>query len=85
MKDIAIAIANDPNASGIVKGDCSAIMSELASYFVAPRIFSCLIHLLENFAIKQRRYLDYETPLQKQSPRQGRFLETPSCNPLMVA
>lgn len=33
MKDIAIAIANDPNAPGIVKGDCSAIMSELASYF----------------------------------------------------
>ncbi|HEY9909801.1 MAG TPA: phycocyanin subunit beta [Thermosynechococcaceae cyanobacterium] len=33
MKDIAIAIANDPNASGIVKGDCSAVISELASYF----------------------------------------------------
>jgi phycocyanin beta chain len=33
MKDIAINIANDPNAPGIVKGDCSAVMSELASYF----------------------------------------------------
>ena len=33
MKTIAIAIANDPNAPGIVKGDCNAIMSELASYF----------------------------------------------------
>jgi hypothetical protein len=33
MKDIAIRIANDPNASGIVQGDCSAIMSELAGYF----------------------------------------------------
>lgn len=33
MKDIAIAIANDPSAPGIVQGDCSAIMSELASYF----------------------------------------------------
>ena len=33
MKDIAIAIANDANAPGIVQGDCSAIMSELASYF----------------------------------------------------
>ena len=33
MKDIAISIANDPNASGIVQGDCSAIMSEVASYF----------------------------------------------------
>lgn len=33
MKDIAIAIANDPNAPGIVKGDCSAVISELASYF----------------------------------------------------
>jgi phycocyanin beta chain len=31
MKDAAIAIANDPN--GITKGDCSALMSELASYF----------------------------------------------------
>ncbi|MBD2020101.1 phycocyanin subunit beta [Leptolyngbya sp. FACHB-36] len=33
MKDIAIAIANDPSAPGIVKGDCSAVISELASYF----------------------------------------------------
>jgi phycocyanin beta chain len=33
MKDIAIALANDPNAPGIVQGDCSAIMSEVASYF----------------------------------------------------
>jgi phycocyanin beta chain len=33
MKDIAIAIANDPKAPGIVEGDCSAIMSEVASYF----------------------------------------------------
>jgi len=33
MKDIAIAIANDPNADGIVRGDCSALMSEMASYF----------------------------------------------------
>ena len=33
MKDIAVRLANDPNASGIVKGDCSAIMSEVASYF----------------------------------------------------
>ena len=31
MKEAAIAIANDPN--GITKGDCSAIMSEVASYF----------------------------------------------------
>jgi phycocyanin beta chain len=31
MKDAAIQIANDPN--GISKGDCSALMSELASYF----------------------------------------------------
>jgi phycocyanin beta chain len=31
MKDAAIAIANDPN--GITKGDCSALMSELGSYF----------------------------------------------------
>jgi len=53
MKDIAIAIANDPNASGIVKGDCSAIMSiRLASYFDRAAS-SVLIHLLENFAIKQ--------------------------------
>ena len=33
MKDIAIAIANDANAPGIVQGDCSQIMSEVASYF----------------------------------------------------
>jgi phycocyanin beta chain len=31
MKDAAIAIANDPN--GITRGDCSALMSELGSYF----------------------------------------------------
>ncbi|MFB2935367.1 phycocyanin subunit beta [Aerosakkonemataceae cyanobacterium BLCC-F154] len=31
MKDAAIAIANDPN--GITKGDCSALVSEVASYF----------------------------------------------------
>ncbi len=31
MKDAAIAIANDPN--GITKGDCSALMAELGSYF----------------------------------------------------
>jgi phycocyanin beta chain len=31
MKDAAIAIVNDPN--GITKGDCSALVSELASYF----------------------------------------------------
>ncbi|OKH32157.1 phycocyanin subunit beta [[Phormidium ambiguum] IAM M-71] len=31
MKDAAIAIANDPN--GISKGDCSALISEVASYF----------------------------------------------------
>jgi phycocyanin beta chain len=31
MKDAAIAIANDPN--GITQGDCSQLMSELASYF----------------------------------------------------
>jgi phycocyanin beta chain len=31
MKDAAISIANDPN--GITRGDCSALMSELASYF----------------------------------------------------
>ena len=30
MKDAAIKIANDPN--GITQGDCSALMSELASY-----------------------------------------------------
>jgi phycocyanin beta chain len=31
MKDAAIAIVNDPN--GITKGDCSALVSEVASYF----------------------------------------------------
>ena len=31
MKEAAIGVANDPN--GITKGDCSALMSELASYF----------------------------------------------------
>ncbi|MBD2039777.1 phycocyanin subunit beta [Microcoleus sp. FACHB-672] len=31
MKDAAIKIANDPN--GVTPGDCSALMSELASYF----------------------------------------------------
>ncbi len=31
MKEAAIAIANDP--AGITQGDCSALMSELASYF----------------------------------------------------
>jgi phycocyanin beta chain len=31
MKDAAISLANDPN--GITKGDCSALMSEVASYF----------------------------------------------------
>jgi phycocyanin beta chain len=31
MKEAAIAIVNDPN--GITKGDCSALVSELASYF----------------------------------------------------
>lgn len=31
MKDAAIAIVNDPN--GITKGDCSALVSEIASYF----------------------------------------------------
>ncbi|MDX2254292.1 MAG: phycocyanin subunit beta [Pseudanabaenaceae cyanobacterium bins.39] len=31
MKDAAIAIANDPN--GVTRGDCSALMSEVASYF----------------------------------------------------
>jgi phycocyanin beta chain len=31
MKDAAIAIANDSN--GITKGDCSALMSEVGSYF----------------------------------------------------
>jgi phycocyanin beta chain len=31
MKDAAVAIANDPN--GITKGDCSSLISEVASYF----------------------------------------------------
>jgi phycocyanin beta chain len=31
MKDAAVQIANDPN--GITQGDCSNLMSELASYF----------------------------------------------------
>ena len=31
MKDAAIAIANDPN--GVTRGDCNALMSEVASYF----------------------------------------------------
>jgi phycocyanin beta chain len=31
MKEAAISLANDPN--GITKGDCSNLMSELASYF----------------------------------------------------
>jgi phycocyanin beta chain len=31
MKDAAIAIANDPN--GITRGDCSALMAEVAGYF----------------------------------------------------
>lgn len=31
MKDAAVAIANNPN--GITKGDCSALMAELAGYF----------------------------------------------------
>ncbi|MGC8710884.1 MAG: phycocyanin subunit beta [Leptodesmis sp.] len=31
MKEAAIAIANDPN--GITRGDCSALMSEISSYF----------------------------------------------------
>ena len=31
MKDAAVKIANDPN--GITQGDCSQIMSEVASYF----------------------------------------------------
>jgi len=31
MKEAAIAIANDPN--GITRGDCSALMAEVASYF----------------------------------------------------
>ncbi len=31
MKEAAVAIANDP--SGITKGDCSQLISEVASYF----------------------------------------------------
>jgi len=31
MKEAAIAIANDP--SGVTRGDCSSLMSELGSYF----------------------------------------------------
>jgi phycocyanin beta chain len=31
MKEAAISIANDPN--GVTRGDCSALMSELSSYF----------------------------------------------------
>jgi len=31
MKEAAISLANDPN--GITKGDCSQLMSEVASYF----------------------------------------------------
>jgi phycocyanin beta chain len=31
MKEAAIAIANDPN--GITRGDCSALMAEVAGYF----------------------------------------------------
>jgi phycocyanin beta chain len=31
MKEAAIGIVNDPN--GITKGDCSQLVSELASYF----------------------------------------------------
>ncbi|MGG6266760.1 phycocyanin subunit beta [Leptolyngbya sp. AN03gr2] len=31
MKEAAVALANDPN--GITKGDCSQLMSEVASYF----------------------------------------------------
>jgi len=31
MKEAAIAIANDP--SGVTRGDCSSLMSELSSYF----------------------------------------------------
>lgn len=31
MKEAAVAIANDPN--GITKGDCSQLISEVASYF----------------------------------------------------
>jgi phycocyanin beta chain len=31
MKEAAIALANDPN--GVTRGDCSALMSEVSSYF----------------------------------------------------
>jgi len=31
MKDAALAIVNDPN--GITRGDCSALVSEVAGYF----------------------------------------------------
>jgi phycocyanin beta chain len=31
MKEAAVGIANDPN--GITRGDCSALMSEISSYF----------------------------------------------------
>ncbi|MGV0024233.1 phycocyanin subunit beta [Phormidesmis priestleyi] len=31
MKEAAVGLANDPN--GITKGDCSALMSEVSSYF----------------------------------------------------
>ncbi len=31
MKEAAIAIANDPN--GVTRGDCSALMAEVSSYF----------------------------------------------------
>ncbi len=31
MKEAALAIANDPN--GVTRGDCSALMSEVGSYF----------------------------------------------------
>ena len=31
MKDAAVAIAGDPN--GVTRGDCSALMAEVASYF----------------------------------------------------
>jgi phycocyanin beta chain len=31
MKEAAIAIANDPN--GVTRGDCSALMAEIGSYF----------------------------------------------------
>jgi len=49
MKDIAI-VANDPNASGIVK--VIAVPSCLMeATLIAPHLQ--LIHLLENFAIKQ--------------------------------